>query len=157
MPKKPLTVRLFKAACVCLTTATSLSLSAHDQEGNLSAAAGESATDLYSISCFNDPEFSQEPTHHLSVSLRSNVKEGGGMSMVVYKKTPSGQITKAASDAIGGDYTQSPEIIISGGEGDYQVFIHHMTSTAQSYMVSFHCQDAHNQHTGTDIQILQNE
>jgi hypothetical protein len=157
MTKKPLISILLNAVFLSLCSSTIKPVLAHDQEGSLTAAAGESATDLYSINCFNDPEFSGGPSHHLSVSLRNNTKVGGGLSMVVYKKTPTGQISKTATDVIGGDYTQSPEVIIPGGEGDYQVFVHHMTNTAQSYMMSFHCQDAHNQHTGTDIQILQNE
>ena len=130
---------------------------AHDLEANLSEAGGESATDLYSIVCFNDPQSSQEITHHLSVTVRNNVKTDSLLSVVVYKKTATAGISKSATDPKGGDYETSPEILLAGGEGEYLAFVHHSANTPQGYLLKYHCQDAQNNHTGTTIQTLQNE
>lgn len=131
------------------------SASAHEVEGSLTAKAG--ATDLYSVSCANDPEFSAGPAQQLFVNVRDNDKNGGLMSVVVYKATATGGISKTATDPKGGDYNQSPDIVISGGEGDYLVFVNHTEAFAESYMLQFHCQDAAKQHTGTQVQPIQNE
>ncbi|NOT10800.1 MAG: hypothetical protein HOP23_03035 [Methylococcaceae bacterium] len=133
------------------------SVSAHETEGSLMAASGAGATDLYSISCFKDAENPSETPHQLFVNVRDNVKGGGVMSVVVYKATATGGITKTATDPIGGDYNPSPDIILTAGEGDYLVFVNHTEKISESYMLQYHCQDAAKQHTGTQINSIQNE
>ncbi|WP_347986720.1 hypothetical protein [Methylomonas sp. AM2-LC] len=141
---------------LCTLTYTTLCY-AHDFEGNLTAQAGAGATDLFSISCSNAEENATETTHHLYVTIRNNVKSNDPLSVVVYKKGDSNGLSKSVSDAIGGDYTPSPGLLLPGGNGDYLVFVHHNSDTPLTYLLQYHCQDSNNQHTGTDIQSLQNE
>jgi hypothetical protein len=140
-----------------LATTFIMPASAHEVEGSLTAKAGIGATDLFSVSCANDPEFSGGPAQQLFVNVRDNDKKGGLMSVVAYKATANGGISKTATDPKGGDYNPSPDIVLSGGEGDYLVFVNHTEAFAESYMLQFHCQDAAKQHTGTQVQPLQNE
>lgn len=149
--------RLIVGLCLLATAAYSNTVLAHEMEGGLNTSAGEGATDLYSVSCYNDAEGSQQPTHQLFVNIRDNVKGGAVLSVLVYKKTATGAITKTATDPVGGDYTPSPDIILPGGEGEYLVFVNHTLKIAESYLLQFHCQDEANQHTGTQVQTLQNE
>jgi hypothetical protein len=148
---------LLVAAYLILECLNMNSALAHDQEGNLTAAGGESATDIYSITCSADPAEKPEKNYHLFATLRNNSKEGGKMSMLVYKNTTKGGLSKSATDNTGGDYETSPAINLPGGDGEYLLFVHHQDNTPQTYLLQFHCQDSQNQHTDTNIQTLQNE
>ena len=152
MPSQTLTLLSILFVLLCTSPCY-----AHDFDGNLTTQSGAGATDSFSISCFNAEENATETTHHLYVTIRNNVKSNDTLSVVVYKKGDSNGLSKSVSDAIGGDYTSSPALIIPGGNGDYLAFVHHNSDTTLTYLLQYHCQDINTQHTGTDIQSLQNE
>lgn len=138
---------------------------AHDYAENLKSAAGASATDLYRIDCSQDSQAaSQSPTHQLFVQIRDDSAAGGKLSATASVFTPGSGKATTVTDATGGDLTLSPSKVlpvIGADAQDVQFFIavSHSATGAKTYVLSYHCQDASGQHTGTSLPpaILQNQ
>ncbi|MDD5579829.1 MAG: hypothetical protein PHY16_11185 [Methylobacter sp.] len=129
-------------------------VSAHDIAASLGILKGAGATDLYTVTCSTDPtEQSQQPTDHLFVQIQDQNAGGAILSVQVMK----GAIAVNSTDNIGGDGIPAPAITLQGGEGDYLVLVDHTARFAETYFMSYHCQDANNQHTGTVLTTKQNQ
>jgi hypothetical protein len=138
---------------------------AHDYQESLKAAFGASATDLYRIDCSQDSQAaSQSPTHQLFVQIRDDSAAGGKLSATASVFTPGFGKATTVTDPAGGDVTLSPSkalTVIGADAQDVQFFIavSHSATGLKNYVLSYHCQDASGQHTGTALPpaILQNQ
>ena len=155
-------LKLITSLLVAGSTLFSGQLWAHEELGSLGILAGAGATDLYEVICFTDPtEPSQKPTHQLYTSIRNDTVNGAIMSAQTMKITAAGNVYSTnITDPTPGDANPSPAAILSNGpDGDqvYFVTVNHTAKFAANYLLSYHCQDAQGVHTGTDIQVMQNQ
>lgn len=131
------------------------SASAHEFSGSLTngllSGAGANVTDVMTIQCFTDPtEPSQQPADHLFIQLSDNSPAGGpisatalssqGKAVTITDLTPADGVP-----SVGKNLKLTPAL----SSATFTILIHHTAAAADSYQLSYHCQDAANQHTGT--------
>lgn len=68
-----------------------------------------------------------------------------------------GSRAASTTDPISGDGNFSPEVRVHGGSGVYQVLVNKTIAGARSFIVSYHCMTASNEHTATEIVVKQFE
>lgn len=146
--------------------------SAHDIIGSLTngvaSQTGAGATDIYTISCFNDPALSSNPTDHLYFQVRDASPAGGQISatainnaMIVNQTTNNARTAVSVTDLVGGDNTPSAtktlKAPVAAQDLTFTLVVHHTAAAADNYVLTAHCEDAGNNHTGTDSLQLQNQ
>lgn len=60
----------------------------------------------------------------------------------------------STTDPVPGDGNFSPEVKVHGGNGVYQLLVNKTKAGARSFIISYHCMTASNDHTGTDISVV---
>ncbi len=161
---KNIKTTLLSSIIIIATSYTSTVL-AHDYTDSLKAAFGASATDLYRIDCSQDAgAASQSPTHQLFIQINDGSAAGGKLSATASVFTPGFGKALTVTDPTGGDGVASPSkllTVIGADQQDNQFFIavSHSATGLKNYELSYHCQDASGQHTGTSLPpaILQNQ
>lgn len=68
-----------------------------------------------------------------------------------------GSRAASTTDPVSGDGNFSPEVRVHGGSGVYQVLVNKTIAGARSFIVSYHCMTASNEHTATEITVKQFE
>ena len=68
-----------------------------------------------------------------------------------------GSRAASTTDPVSGDGNFSPEVKVHGGSGVYQVLVNKTAAGARSFVVSYHCMTASNEHTATEIVVKQFE
>jgi hypothetical protein len=161
---KNIKINLLSIAILIACSYTSTVL-AHDYADSLKSANGASATDLYRIDCSQDvAAASQSPTHQLFIQILDQSAAGGKLSATASVFTPGAGKAITVTDPTGGDGAASPLktlTVIGADQQDVQFFIavSHSATGTKNYVLSYHCQDASGQHTGTSLPpaILQNQ
>jgi hypothetical protein len=160
MKKSTLKINLISSLCLS-TLAFANVASAHDQAGALSATGagnGAGATDIYQVICFPDPAAaSQNPTDHLFVQIRDDSAAGGQVSAVATIQNRAVSVTDTASGGAASTI-RSLKVIPASQNATFTVFVHHTAAATDSYLLTTHCEDAANVHTGTQdpFTVLQN-
>ena len=105
-----------------------------------------SATDLAAVTCGSG-------THHLTARVRDNSGPASGLllSLHLYKGTQMTTIT----DTVSGDANYSPYINLNGGAGVYYMSATKTNAGVRVFDVEWHCQSSDDQHTDTDLGVLQ--
>ena len=134
---------------------------AHDLNSSLGKkTTGKAATDVFWITCLNDGN--GEPGY-LYLRLKeklprdTKIKKYPLLSIQAYKDTISSPLS---TDPINADAGYAPALKVTGVAGIYQVYINKGLSTLKAistYYVQYHCKTATNQHTGTEIEMKQNQ
>lgn len=122
---------------------------AHDQTGALGKAAG--ATDYYAVSCFDD---GNGAAAYLAFQVIDALPVA---APVVSAQVTKGRLAVNTTDAIDGDATYSPKVLVKGGNGTYYVSVDKTKAGVENYSFQYHCETSDNQHTGTSILPLQNQ
>ncbi|NOT10805.1 MAG: hypothetical protein HOP23_03060 [Methylococcaceae bacterium] len=153
---------------------------AHDVVGTLTngvaGGRGNSVVDSYRVQCIADPlAASQLPTDHLYIQIRDDSPGGGALTAVATildaTPAPNGPLGYqrslsttdfAPADGVAGAVrrlkvynvgTPTTEI-----EPTFEVFVHHTINAADTYLLTAHCEDINNAHTGTEeLAPLQNQ
>jgi hypothetical protein len=151
------------STALLLTAVHAGTVSADEYNGSLTAGGplqgniGASVTDMLQVTCFNDPTLSQLPTDHLFISIRDNTAGVGLVSAAAIWGNKAVTVT----DTVGGDGGTSPvrrlKLTTPAQNAVFTVVINHTHAGAENYLLSFHCEDANNNHTGTSLTILQNQ
>ncbi|SDX19561.1 hypothetical protein [Nitrosomonas oligotropha] len=68
-----------------------------------------------------------------------------------------GSRAASTTDPVSGDGNFSPEARVQGGSGVYQILVNKTIAGARSFIVSYHCMTASNEHTATEITVKQFE
>ena len=68
-----------------------------------------------------------------------------------------GNRADSTTDPVSGDGNFSPEAKVQGGSGVYQILVNKTIAGARSFLVSYHCMTASNEHTATEITVKQFE
>ena len=110
------------------------------------AGNNASATDLAVASC-------PEGTHHFSAAVQDNSSPVNGLLVSVHIFKENKMTT--ATDSASGDGGWSDIISVNGGAGNYYVSIRKTNVGARNFTIGWDCQDANNNSTGTNIQVLQ--
>lgn len=124
--------------------------SAHTQSGALgSTANGNAATDIYSVSCYNDG--SGVPT-----KIWLQVKDlAPVLAPVISIKTATSGVS---TDTVDGDANYSTAVTSVGASAKLSVMKSASTvKGSETYVAQFHCQTANGTHTGTDWAMTQNQ
>lgn len=171
--------KLFKktqlvSGMLLLTAAGLNAAHAHDFSGAFSLSGGGNgagATDVWTMTCFQDPGSpSQSPTAKIFLQVRDDNTAGGQISATaILNSAISSQVTSNTKTAV----TVTDLIPADGIAGtaryltlptpaqdvNVTVLVHHTAQASDSYLLSFHCLDAANSHTGTDDipVLLQNQ
>jgi hypothetical protein len=125
--------------------------SAHNSSGSLGQTAG--STDLYIASCFNNNDGTGD-----SVRLAIQVADLGPVAAPkVSVQVLKGVAAATSTDSKDGDSKYSPFVYNNGGNGSYYVIVSKTGTGVENYDLDFHCQAASGAHTGTSIQMLQNQ
>ena len=145
--KKTTSQSIFIAAALFFTTHAAF---AHDQFGALGKVAG--ATDYYAISCFDD---GNGAAAYLALQVIDT-------ALPIAAPVVSAQVTKGrwavnTTDAIDGDATYSPKVLVKGGNGTYYVSVDKTKAGVENYSFQYHCETSDNQHTGTSIIRMQDQ
>jgi hypothetical protein len=145
---------LMTITCTVLMLAANIA-SAHEfggalTNGLLSGTAG-GATDVYTVQCFQDgTEPSQQPSDHLFIQVSDNNPAGGQISAIAL--SPQGKAI-TITDLTPGDGMPSAgkalKLTPASLNATFTILIHHTAPASDSYQLSYHCEDANNQHTGT--------
>ncbi|ATG89086.1 MULTISPECIES: hypothetical protein [Methylomonas] len=146
--------------------------SAHEIIGSLSngvlSQTGAGATDVYTVSCYNDPTLSSNPTDHLYFQVRDASSAGGQISatainnaIIANQVTNNLRTAVTATDLVGGDNSASAvktlKTPVPAQDVTFTVVVHHTAAATDNYVLTAHCEDAGNNHTGTDSLQLQNQ
>jgi hypothetical protein len=134
---------------VALMAVTGLA-SAHTQSGALgSTTSGGAATDIYSVSCYNDG--SGAPA-----KIWYHVKDlAPVLAPVISIQVESGGIS---SDTVDGDANYSTAVTVAGTSGNLKVMKSASTvKGSETYVAEFHCQTSNGTHTGTNWTMTQNQ
>lgn len=145
--KKTTSQSIFIAAALFFTTHAAF---AHDQTGALGKAAG--ATDYYAISCFDD---GNGAAAYLVFQIMDALPVAA--PVVSAQVTTKGRLAVNTTDAIDGDATYSPKVLVKGGNGTYYVSVDKTKAGVENYSFQYHCETSDNQHTGTSIIPLQSQ
>ena len=144
--KKTTSQSIFIAATLFLNAHAAF---AHDQTGALGKAVG--ATDYYAVSCFDD---GNGVADHLSFQIMDALPAA---IPAVSAQVTKGRLAVNTTDAIDGDATYSPAVLVKGGNGTYYVSVDKSKAGVENYSFQYHCETSDNQHTGTSILPLQNQ
>jgi len=140
------------ALAVLLTAGVSTTASAHDIAfQTLSAANGQSATDIWKSSCLDT---SAGNSYRMAARVEDHIPGRTDMiSLLIYKDG----LAATTTDLVGGG-SKSEYVYVNGGSGEYTFLVHHVTSTGTTvfddvyYSIEFHCEAADlTTHTGTTI------
>jgi hypothetical protein len=162
MKKSTLKINLISSLCLS-AFAFANTASAHDQAGALTngiaSGTGSGATDIYQVICFPDPQAaSQNPTDHLFVQIRDDSAAGGQVSAVATIQNRAVSVTDTASGGAA-SASKALKVIPAAQNATFTVFVHHTAAATDSYLLTTHCEDAANVHTGTQdpFPVLQNQ
>ena len=155
---------------VIILGATAQTTFAHDIAGTLLTGQGTRATDYYRIDCtLDEAAASQSPVHHLGFSVNDGTAAGGILNAQATTTLSGGSVGRAAivTDIKGGDGVSSTLELIntlnytnvgsSPQDVSFFVSVSHSAKSNKSYVLTYHCQDESDQHTGTNITQLQNQ
>lgn len=124
------------------------------QGGDVLDAAGnnESATNLATVTCFDD---GNGPAEHLIMQLRDVSPSVPGLltSLHIYK----GRQITTITDNVSGDANYTQAVRLNGGNGVYYVSISHTQAGQRFYELIWHCETSGGAHTGTDAELLQHQ
>jgi hypothetical protein len=115
-----------------------------------SAGNNPRATDLAAVTCFDD---GGGAPHHLTAQVKDMSAPVSGLllSLHLFKGNQMTSIT----DTVSGDRFYSPTISLNRGAGVYYMSVTKTKAGRRSFDIIWHCMTSGNQHTGTDIQVLQ--
>lgn len=156
--KKISTKFKFLSILIVLSVLQAPSVWAHDYIGALGALSGAGATDLLRVDCAFDPTAgSQQATKKLAIALQDGTAGGG----IVSVEATTGNQATTVTDNIAGDGLATPykylTLTTAVQNVSFIVLINHTAAGAKDYVASLHCQDVSGQHTGTTINVLQNQ
>ena len=78
-------------------------------------------------------------------------------NLLVSLQIIKGSRAASTTDPVSGDGNFSPEARVQGGSGVYQILVNKTIAGARSFIVSYHCMTASNEHTATEITVKQFE
>lgn len=113
--------------------------------------ASRSATDVYRITCAKN---TNGDTAKLKVALLDLAPVATPMISVQVIK---GILAKNTTDAVDGDTTSSPNAIISGGNGSYDVRVNKTSNGGENYQLNYTCLNSKGKVTGTTFVRVQNQ
>lgn len=168
---KKITLKSKLAGGICLAAVLASSTAfAHDIAGTLTngllSGAGNGAVDSYRVSCFQDATApSQLPTDHLYLQVRDDSLAGGAVTAIatIYNNTLGYSQSVSTTDLIAGDGVASTvrvlKVLPAAQNPTFEIFVHHTAAALDNYLLTAHCEDVNNVHTGTvdPIQPLQNQ
>lgn len=104
------------------------------------------------VTCFDDGNGAAD---HLAVSVKDTSPPVPGL--MVNMQVIKGSRAANTTDPVSGDGLFSPEVIVQGGNGVYQILVNKTNAGTRTFQVSYHCITSTNAHTGTDITVNQFE
>jgi hypothetical protein len=113
--------------------------------------ASRSATDVYRVTCSKN---ANGDTANLKVALLDLAPVAAPMISVQVIK---GILAKNTTDAVDGDTTSSPNAIISGGNGSYDVRVNKTSNGGEKYQLNYTCLNSKGKVTGTTFVSVQNQ
>ncbi|MGH8474703.1 MAG: hypothetical protein ACRERV_03645 [Methylococcales bacterium] len=145
---------LKKYLLVCLTLFSgvySAGLSCHDLFGK---TLGQPfyATDVYHVTCTTD---SGGASDYLETSIIDTTQTTGGGKISAVTK--GGGVVEQTGDPGRNDGNYSPPLLVHGGNGLYEVFVHKLNKGPKIYSLQYHCKSSGGAHTGTEIITIQNQ
>lgn len=158
---KKLTVKTTLAGGVCLAAVLASSAAlAHDIAGTLTngllSGTGFGAVDSFRVSCFQDATApSQLPTDHLYLQVRDDTTAGGAVTAIAttYSNTLGYSRSVSTTDLIAGDGVASTvrvlKVLPAAQNPTFEIFVHHTAAALDNYLLTAHCEDVNNAHTGT--------
>ena len=120
---------------------------------SLSGALGVSAasTDVYRVTCSAN---TNGDTVSLKVSLVDLAPKAAPMLSVQVLKA---QLAKNTTDALDGDKLASPVLLISGGNGGYDLRVNKTAAGAELYTLNYSCLSKSGKNTAISLTTLQNQ
>ncbi len=134
-------------------TALLWSLASHAHEESSPLGVGVTATDVHTISCFNDGN--GIPAFLLFELVAGAPANGPVVSAQIL--VPDKQIVMNVTDPVSGDLGGSGEVRIDGGTSPYRVIVNKAGAGKAFYTMIYHCETAGSIHTGTDQSYSQNQ
>jgi len=127
---------------------------AHDSGAQaLGAAAG--ATDVFAVFCSDD---GSGPTSYLQYQIQETSGKNTTSPLVSMQTISStGKTFYNTTDPVNGDAGFSPWVYAYGPNGTFYIIVDKTAANAITYDFTYHCMTAENEHTGTDIQKLQDQ
>lgn len=131
---------------------TMLLVSTADAE-SLNGALGvsEASTDVYRVMCSAN---ANGDTLSLKVSLIDLAPKAAPMLSVQVLKA---QLAKNTTDALDGDKLASPALLISGGNGGYDLRVNKTAAGTELYTLNYSCLSKTGKNTGISLTTLQNQ
>lgn len=124
---------------------------AHEESSPLGVSV--TATDVHTISCFNDGNGT--PAFLLFELVAGAPANGPVVSAQIL--VPDKQIVMNVTDPVSGDLAGSGEVRIDGGTSPYRIIVNKAGAGKAFYTMTYHCETAGSIHTGTDQSYSQNQ
>lgn len=151
-------------AAILIATGTGSAL-AHDQTGSV-GPSGTGMVDVYSVSCFADPDLGNQNTGRLNFHIRDNATapENAAKLTVTACKWPGMTPCVTSTDFTDTDALFSATALatpLAGqGNGTYIMTVTRNNGSAsgtgaESYQIEYHCETTGGVHTGSGIEQLQ--
>ncbi|MCF7986425.1 MAG: hypothetical protein K9L60_02575 [Methylovulum sp.] len=144
--KNKLILKLFNGVVLTLVVGLADAESLH---GSLGVSAA--STDVYRVMCSAN---ANGDTVSLKVSLVDLAPKATPMLSAQVLKA---QLAKNTTDAIDGDKLASPAVLISGGNGGYDLRVNKTAAGAELYSLNYSCLSKSGKNTAISLTTLQNQ
>lgn len=141
---------LASAAMLCATSYANIAWSHSGGATTDAAGTNPSATVLTVVTCSDD---GNGTPHHLTAQIKDQSGPVAGLLLSLHLQ--KGNQMTSTTDSVSGDANYSPEVSLNAGAGVYYLSITKTAAGARQFDAVWHCMTFDNQHTGTDIAVLQ--